>query len=60
MMHGRSRDSRQADDARRYREATDTALDQLDWVINYLFSIQKGRIAAALKRNRDEMRKSLR
>jgi hypothetical protein len=39
----------------RYREATLTALDQLEWVIGYLNKIQKRQIARALDRNRKQI-----
>ena len=37
----------------RYREAAETAIEQLDWIINYLRRIHKPQIAKALQQNRD-------
>jgi hypothetical protein len=37
---------------RRYREAADLAIEQLDWVITYLHRIRKHELARALRRNR--------
>jgi hypothetical protein len=39
--------------ARRYRQAAELALQQLDWVISHLRQIDKPRIARALQANRD-------
>lgn len=39
-------------EAERYREAAQLALDQLDWCIAYLDRIRKPRIAQALRQNR--------
>jgi hypothetical protein len=36
----------------RYREAASLTLEQLRWVINYLYQIRKGALAKALERNR--------
>jgi hypothetical protein len=41
----------------RYREASDTALDQLEWVVGYLNKIHKPQIARALDRNRKQILK---
>jgi hypothetical protein len=35
-----------------YRKAADLAIEQLDWVINYLYQIRKSEIAHALQNNR--------
>lgn len=43
-----------------YRGAADLALDQLQWVINYLHRIRKDRIAAVLDRNRAHILKEAR
>ena len=37
----------------RYQAAVEHALDQLDWVVVYLYRIGKHELAAALKSNRD-------
>jgi hypothetical protein len=47
-------------DARRYREAAERVLEQLDWAINYLHRIRKHKLADALARNRDTIRRRLR
>lgn len=38
--------------AKRYRRAADLAVEQLDWVIQYLHQIRKHELAGALRRNR--------
>jgi hypothetical protein len=40
----------------RYREASVSALDQLEWVVGYLNKIHKPQIARALDRNRKQIR----
>jgi hypothetical protein len=39
-------------EARRYREAADLALEHLEWCIRYLHRIRKPSIAEALRHNR--------
>jgi hypothetical protein len=39
----------------RYREASDSALGQLEWIVGYLHRIRKGNIAMALDRNRKQI-----
>jgi hypothetical protein len=41
----------------RYREASVSALDQLEWVVGYLNKIHKPQIARALDRNRKQILK---
>jgi hypothetical protein len=54
-------DSRsQMSEAQRYRVAAEQALEQLDWVIDYLHKIRKPRIANALRSNRTEIGRTLR
>ena len=48
-----------ADDARRYRQAADDALQQLDWCIGYLHGIGKVSLSRALSRNRSVIREEL-
>ena len=36
----------------RYREATASALGQLEWIVDYFFKIGKPEIASVLNRNR--------
>jgi len=53
-------DARRAEkEAARYRQAAHDALEQLDWCIGYLHGSHKGKIAAALGRNRAYIRKNL-
>jgi len=49
---GNSDRTRKEQEAPRYREATNIALEQLDWCITYLQRIRKRSIAEALQRNR--------
>ena len=49
---GNSDRTRKKQEALRYREATNIALKQLDWCINYLQRIRKRSVAEALQRNR--------
>jgi hypothetical protein len=51
-------DKRQ-DEAERYRQAGNTALEQLDWAIRYLHGMRKTEIARALARNSSVIRKRL-
>ena len=46
--------------AEHYREATERILEQLDWAINYLYRIRKDKLAKALSRNRDAIRRRIR
>jgi hypothetical protein len=46
-------------DAERYRQAAQDALEQLDWCIGYLHGSRKASIAAALGRNRAQIRRQL-
>jgi hypothetical protein len=46
-------------EADRYRQAADDALEQLDWAIGYLHGIRKVQIARALARNRADIRREL-
>jgi hypothetical protein len=41
----------------RYREASDAALGQLEWVVGYLNKIHKPQIARTLDRNRKQILK---
>jgi hypothetical protein len=45
--------------AKRYRQAAEDALGQLDWCIGYLHGIHKERIAARLAKNRVYIRREL-
>jgi hypothetical protein len=46
--------------AERYRQAAVHALDQLQWCINYLYSIRKASIAGTLESNRSQILKRAR
>jgi hypothetical protein len=46
-------------EADRYRQAAEDALQQLDWVIGYLHGIRKLEISKALARNRSHIRTQL-
>jgi hypothetical protein len=48
----RSRRSADEEAIDRYRRAADLVIEQLDWVINYLYQIRKPEIARALRKNR--------
>jgi len=50
--------ARQAE-AERYRVAAWSALDQLDWCVDYLHRIRKPAIAAVVASNRSEIRRQL-
>lgn len=43
--------------APRYKEGAEQALQQLEWCISYLRQIRKPRIARALQANRETIRK---
>ncbi len=47
------------DEARRYRQAAEDALQQLDWAIGYLHGIRKTGISQALSKNRSYIRSQL-
>ena len=47
------------DEADRYRQAAEDALQQLDWAIGYLHGIRKTEISKALAKNRTFIRKRL-
>jgi hypothetical protein len=54
-------DSRHDDhEARRYQQAAEDALEQLDWCIGYLHGIGKTNASRALSRNRSVIRSALR
>ena len=46
-------------EADRYRQAADDALQQLDWAIGYLHGIRKVEISRVLARNRSVIRRRL-
>jgi hypothetical protein len=54
---GSSRPS--TDEAFRYRQAAEDALQQLDWTIGYLHGIKKTEISKALAQNRSYIRRHL-
>jgi hypothetical protein len=55
----RSRSHRQDDEVRRYREAAEETLNQLDWCVGYLYRIRKPEIARVLERNRSSIRRRM-
>jgi hypothetical protein len=62
-----SRESNRDDRARkqdreieRYREAATSALEQLEWIVDYLREIGRGRIASAIDRNRKQIMRAIR
>ena len=60
----RSNDKKYADhpkeqEADRYRQAAEDALQQLDWAIGYLQGIRKVEISRALAKNRSQIRRDL-
>ena len=59
-MQGRARNRSDRDDVQRYKAAANAALDQLEWVIDYLYRIRKPRLAAALRRNREDIARRVR
>jgi hypothetical protein len=46
-------------EAERYRQAAEDALQQLDWCIGYLHGIRKVKISRALAKNRSHIRTQL-
>jgi hypothetical protein len=52
-------DTRNRDEVKRYRQAAEDALQQLDWTIGYLHGIKKTEISRALAQNRTFIRKNL-
>src|SRR6478672_11891407 len=48
-----------SDEAFRYRQAAEDALQQLDWTIGYLHGIKKTEISKALAQNRSYIRRNL-
>jgi hypothetical protein len=47
------------DQAERYRQAAEDALEQLDWCIGYFHGARKGSISARLAQNRSYIRQNL-
>jgi hypothetical protein len=47
------------DEASRYREAAELALQQIEWCVMYLHSIRKSKIATALDQNRSAIARRL-
>jgi hypothetical protein len=59
-MQGRARNRSERDEVQRYKAAANAGLDQLDWVISYLYRLRKPGLAAALKRNREDIARRVR
>jgi len=55
----KKRNESKQDEADRYRQAAEDALQQLDWTIGYLHGIRKTDISRALAKNRSYIRKNL-
>jgi len=47
------------DEAERYRQAAEDALQQLDWCIGYLHGIRKTKISMQLAKNRSFIKRNL-
>jgi hypothetical protein len=56
---GSRRDRDLDSEVERYRQATEDALQQLDWCIGYLHGIKKLEVSRALARNRSYIRSRL-
>ena len=41
------------EEAERYRQVAEVALEHLEWCINYLYRIHKDEVARGLEKNRD-------
>jgi hypothetical protein len=55
----RTKTAEKQDEADRYRQAAEDALQQLDWTIGYLHGIHKTDISKALAQNRSFIRRRL-
>jgi hypothetical protein len=44
----------------RYREAATSTLEQLEWVVGYLYTIRKPELARSLERNRRQISEGMR
>ena len=55
----RARIHKLEDEVDRYRQASEDALQQLDWCIGYMHGCGKGRVARALAHNRSYIRTDL-
>jgi hypothetical protein len=55
----RSQTAEKQDEADRYKQAAEDALQQLDWTIGYLHGIRKTDISKALAKNRSYIRRNL-
>ena len=54
-----SQTAKKQEEADRFRQAAEDALQQLDWTIGYLHGIRKTEISKALAQNRSYIRKNL-
>jgi hypothetical protein len=48
-----------SDEAMRYRQAAEEALQQLDWCIGYLHGIHKPQVSTRLAKNREFIKRKL-
>jgi hypothetical protein len=55
----RSQTAKKQEEADRFRQAAEDALQQLDWTIGYLHGIRKTEISKALAHNRSFIRRNL-
>jgi hypothetical protein len=58
--NGDDRERRLDHEIERYRQAATSALDQLEWCIDYLYRVRKPDIARAIARNRNQILERLR
>ena len=61
MARNRDNDVAQTpdDEAQRYKQAANDALQQLDWCIGYLVGMRKQKVAATIARNRAYIREQM-
>jgi hypothetical protein len=50
---------RHEEEIARYRRAAEETLEQLEWCVNYLYRIRKGRIAEVVDNNRRHIRRQM-
>jgi hypothetical protein len=50
---------RREEEIARYRRAAEETLEQLEWCVNYLYRIRKGRIAEVVDNNRRHIRRQM-
>ena len=61
MARNRKDDARShTEEIERYRRAAEETLNQLEWCVNYLYSIRKNSIASAIAKNRKQIQRQMR